>query len=130
MTEATTREPMTLSPAQRRIAVKLSEIPDEQLASRAGRHRWALDELETGVPLPRGLSAIPQHDGSYQLQDECSRCRKTRIVTTLPKGVYDINAEYTYHNPDDWVTLHQDLDATKRVLRAENVARNAGRLFR
>jgi len=121
--------------SRQRIATRLSEIPDGQLACRAGRHKWALDELETGKPLPKGLTAIPvadseQRRGVYQLRDVCNRCRKVRIVTTLPNGIYDVNADYAYHDPDDWVKLAAELDVTKRDLRAENVARNADRLFR
>lgn len=132
MTEtATARHAMQTSPAERRrVATRVSEIPDNQLACRAGRHKWPLDDLQYGKPVPKGLQAIPQVDGCYQLRDVCQRCGKVRVLTTLPKGVFDVSADYDYRNPSDWVTLGEELNVTKRDLRAENVARNAGALFR
>jgi hypothetical protein len=130
MTEATTRHAMASSPARRRrIATKLSEIPDGQLTCRAGRHDWPLDKLQNGKALPRGLAAVPQNDGCYQMRDTCQRCGKVRVVTTLPRGIFDVSADFAYSDPADWVTLADELDVTKRDLRAENIARSAGRLF-
>jgi hypothetical protein len=114
----------------RRFTSKIEEIPDNQLACRAGRHKWPGDDLEAGKPLPKGLKAIPTAQrGVYQLVDECQRCGKVRRMDTLPRGVYDVSAEYSYADPKDWVTVDPDLDVTKRDLRQENFRRNAKRLF-
>jgi rRNA maturation protein Nop10 len=122
----------TITLPQQRIATKLSEIPDDQLACRAGRHMWPSDALQAGKPLPRGLTAVPhaQTRGVYQLRDTCQRCGKVRVMDTLPNGVYDVNAQYSYRDPKNWVKLDQSLDVYKRDLRAENFARAAGELFR
>lgn len=123
-----------IAPA-RRVANKVSEIPDDQLACRAGRHKWPSDDLQTGKPLPKGLRAVPYQDGEqrrlgvFQLIDECQRCGKKRVMDTLPRGVYDVSAWYNYTDPKDWVKLDQSLNIHKRDLRAENFARNADRLF-
>jgi hypothetical protein len=122
---------MQTSPARRRrVATKVNDIPDGQLACRAGRHDWPMDRLQVGKPLPRGLEVDPAPGGCYQMTDICQRCGKRRIVTTLPQGVYDTSADYDYKDPADWVRLGRDLEVTKRELRAENIARNAERLFR
>lgn len=115
----------------RRFARTIAEIPSDQLACRANRHKWGSDDLEVGKPLPRNLKAVPTAQrGVYQMVDECSRCGKIRVMDTLPKGVYDVSAEYAYHDPKDWVTIDPDLNVTKRDLKAENFRRNASRLFK
>lgn len=122
----------TATTTRQRVANRLSEIPDDQLACRAGRHMWPSDSLQAGKPLPRGLTAVASAEtrGVYQLRDVCQRCGKTRVMDTLPKGVYDVNAQYSYRDPKNWVKLDQSLEVYKRDLRAENFRRSAGELFR
>lgn len=114
---------------KKRIARTLNEIPDNQLACRSGRHDWPMDRLQVGRALPKGLRAVPYTSGQYQLVDECQRCGKTRTITTLSDRSFDVDASYVYADPKEWVTLHEDLEVTKRDLRAENIRRNADRLF-
>ena len=114
----------------RRVADRLSEIPGNQLACRGGRHLWPYDQLETGKPIPRGLTAIRQSgNGVWMLQDTCTRCGKTRWCLTLPMNIFDTAARWHYIDPKDWVKLSADLEVTKREVRAENIARNASRIF-
>jgi hypothetical protein len=96
------------------------------------RHDWPFDRLQDGKPLPKGLTAepVPQTDGVYELRDTCARCGKVRWRLTLPRGVYDVGAQWSYIEPPDWVKLSQDLEITKSDIRAEVLARNAARLFR
>jgi hypothetical protein len=114
---------MATSPAVRkRIATKVDEIPDRQLACRAGRHKWPLDELEVGKKAPKGLEISPSPSG-YQLDDVCTRCGKTRTFTTHG-NILDDTTDRRYKDPKDWVKLDRDLEVTKNKLRAALIIRS------
>jgi hypothetical protein len=115
---------------EKQIANAISEIPDDQLACRAGRHKWPSDDLQHGRPLPKGLHAHRTADNCFVLEDVCSRCGASRMMDTLPGGRMDALANWRYIYPKDWLHLSRDLESTKRDLRAENLSRCAGMLFR
>jgi hypothetical protein len=117
---------------KKRIAKRVSEIPNDQLACRAGRHLWPFDQLQAGKAIPRGLTVepLPEARGVYEVRDVCPRCGKTRWMLTLPDSSIDPGANWSYVDPKDWVTLDRDLEVTKRDLRTANFALNSERLLR
>jgi hypothetical protein len=97
----------------------LSEIDDDQLACRAGRHDWPV--LKAGAKkLPKGMAASRQADGCFQITETCGNCRKKRVTTTLPGGVFDVDARRDYEDPENWVKIPRDLGLTRRDLVGEN----------
>jgi hypothetical protein len=96
----------------------LANLPDEQLGCMSQRHPWPLIDPRKRQ-LPNGISARPQHDGCYQIEETCPNCGKVRWYTTLPGGVFDVNVIYRYRDPQGWVTKHDDVEATRRDYKAE-----------
>jgi hypothetical protein len=103
----------------------LNEIPDEQVVCRSGKHDFAMDTAEIGKPLPRSVSARPQHDGCYQIVDPCGRCGAVRITVTLPGGGLDGDLDYRLVYPKDWHRIPREYPHGRRVLRRENFRRSA-----
>lgn len=81
---------------EERQADWLHNLPNKFIPCRGDRHDFPV--LKPG-PLPRGIRAIPQHDGSFQMVSICRNCGRERTKTTLPAGVYDFSAKYTYKDP-------------------------------
>lgn len=78
----------------------LAHVDDKTIECRGGMHDWP--QLRIGK-LPKGISAIPLKDGTYQLKITCRNCSRTRTRTTLPRGYYDASATYTYKGgPEDF----------------------------
>jgi len=96
----------------------LASVPDEQLMCMTQRHPWPLIDLRKRS-LPKGIGAVRQHDGCYQIRETCPNCGKTRWYTTLPGGVFDVNVQYRYDSPPGWVVKHDDIEATRRDYKAE-----------
>jgi hypothetical protein len=71
----------------------LHGVDDRTVACRGDHHDWPI--LKPG-PLPRGVSAVPQHDGCFQVTITCKNCGRWRRKTTLPGGGYDTSAVYAY----------------------------------
>jgi hypothetical protein len=117
-------------PGQRKkIANTIGEIPLDQLACRATAHRWALNDLEFGKRLPRGLSAERVGvEGVFELVDECLRCGKQRRIITGVNGQVGTGTRY-YRDPIDWVRLSADLEVVKADLLTVHLANNAAALF-
>ncbi len=105
----------------------LANLPDDQLECMSQRHVWPVIDLHK-TSLPKGISAARQHDGCYQVRETCPNCGKVRWYTTLPGGVFDVNAQYRYEDPQNWVTKHDDIEATRRDYKAELFRRAAGQL--
>lgn len=99
----------------------LNEIPDEQLACRAGRHDWPV--LVPGRKLPQNFRVARERDGVFQLTEICGRCGEERTMTTLPRGVFDMGAVYAYKYPKDWVRVPRDVELSRRDCVAENLRR-------
>lgn len=72
----------------------LHNLDDKFLECRGDHHDWPV--LKLGTDLPRGVSAIRQRDGCYQLKMRCKNCGKVRSKLTLPKGVWDLDVGWAY----------------------------------
>lgn len=124
-------KPRTVAPASTRGRVKvlksddtvltkaqfLARLSDDQLTCRANAHVWPVP-----VPnrkRPKGFNAIRQHDGCFQITHTCDRCGETRETVTLPGGVLDTSAKYTYRYPDGWVRFALEDDISRADIRAE-----------
>lgn len=105
----------------------LGTVPDDQLECMTQRHPWPLIDLRD-KRLPKGIRAVRQHDGCYQIEETCPNCGKARWYTTLPGGVFDVNVIYRYKDPQGWVTKHDDVEATRRDYKAELFRRAAEQL--
>jgi hypothetical protein len=65
---------------------RLDGLDPRILACRGDRHDWAPMVIKGGL-LPKGVSAIRQRDGSYELRQECrTGCGRYRRKRTLPGG--------------------------------------------
>jgi hypothetical protein len=71
----------------------LNGIDDDIVACKGGHHDWP--HIKPGK-LPKGVQAVPQRDGCFQIRETCRSCRLVRIKTTLPGGYYDASAKYVY----------------------------------
>lgn len=78
----------------------LNNADDEVICCKAERHTF--EKLRPG-PLPKSVKAVPQHDGSFQMEQTCLDCTTVRIKTTLPGGVLDHSARYTYRHPPGYL---------------------------
>jgi hypothetical protein len=108
----------------------ISDMTEGELTCRArGRHDWPSDRLRPNRALPKGITPVRQHDGSYQIAEWCRDCEKERTWTTLPKGIYDTDVTYRYKNPQRWVTIPRDVEYTQRDLKAAKLAIVADDLF-
>jgi hypothetical protein len=117
------------APALDREATDLiASIPPDQLACRARRfHDFPI--LRAHRTVPKGITAVPQADGCYQIRETCRVCGLIRYKTTRPGGAYDLDAHYVYERPDDWVVIPRDLDITQADLQAANWELCAEQLF-
>jgi hypothetical protein len=95
----------------------LSRIPEDQLACRAQGHSWP--KIRPDRELPRGTSAARQRDGAFQVRETCAVCGTVRTWTTLPGGAFNMDVQYRYEHPQDWVTREQDLAVYGRDYKAE-----------
>jgi hypothetical protein len=77
----------------------LHNLPDKFIPCRGDHHDWPV--LKPGK-LPRGIRAIPLHDGSFEMTAICRNCGRERTKTTLPRGVYDRDAKYVYRDPEGY----------------------------
>jgi hypothetical protein len=104
----------------------LASIPDGQLMCRATHfHPFpSLDPRDEDLPI--GISALPQKDGCWQMNETCPNCGKVRWYTTLPGGWFDLDVLYQYKPPRDWVTLPADspFTVTARDYKSELFRRN------
>jgi hypothetical protein len=74
----------------------LHGLDDRIIACRGDHHDWPV--LRPGK-LPRGIKAMPQSDGGYQLTITCRGCGRQRTRTTLPGGLLERGARYGYKDP-------------------------------
>jgi hypothetical protein len=96
---------------------------DVIIACRGQGHSWP--KIRPGK-LPRGMKAIPQHDGGYELVTTCRDCGMVRRLITLPSGMIDMPAKYSYVQPDGYkapkgskVTRRECLAESWRRMREE-----------
>jgi len=106
----------------------LGTIPDEQLACMSQRHPWPVIDLKKKT-VPKGISALPQHDGCWQIRETCPVCGKVRWYTTLKGGAFDTSVQYRYEDPPNWVVRHSEIEATRRDYKAELFRRVLGQSF-
>jgi hypothetical protein len=78
----------------------LNNADDEVIFCKGERHTF--EKLRSG-PLPKSVKAIPQHDGSFQLEATCTDCGTVRIRTTLPGGYLDRSVHYSYRHPEGYL---------------------------
>ena len=97
--------------------------PDSILACRGQGHAWP--KLRPGR-MPKGMSALPQREGGYQLITTCRDCGMERTLITLPSGEIDMPARYAYRQPDGYkapkgthVTRRECLAESWRRMREE-----------
>lgn len=104
----------------------IESIPDPQLECMSQHHQWPLIKLGR-KKFPKGISAVPQQDGCFQIRETCTNCGKVRWFTTVKGGFFDTSAivVYRYDDPDGWVKRPRNeiLDVTRRDLTAELFSR-------
>jgi hypothetical protein len=79
----------------------LYNTSDIILACRGQGHAWP--KLRAGR-LPKGVNAIRQIDGSWEIVSICRDCGMERRLVTLPTGDIDYPARYTYKSPKGYKT--------------------------
>lgn len=95
----------------------LASLSAEQAVCMGQGHDWP--KIKPGKALPRGIEAVPQHNGQFQVRETCPVCKTVRTWTTLPGGAFDLDIQYRYEHPKDWVTRHGDVEVTRRDIRAD-----------
>ena len=91
----------------------LHDTDDKILACRGQGHAFPKLRGARGG-LPRGIQAARQHDGGYQITSTCRDCGVKRTLTTLPGGVLDLPAKYTYEYPEGYAAPKGTANLTGR----------------
>jgi hypothetical protein len=108
---------------ERELLALLNTVPDTQVRCRAGRHKWPFDDAVPGKPLPRGISARPQADGTSLIVEACGRCGKERRFLTGVGGALTGDETFGYSKPKDWVQIPREYGAGPRTFRREQLRR-------
>ena len=95
----------------------LARLSPEQAECMGQGHSWP--KIRSGRALPKGVDAVPQKMGAFQVRETCQVCRSVRIWTTLPGGAFDMDIQYRYIHPDNWVTQETGTGVTRRDIRAD-----------
>jgi hypothetical protein len=95
----------------------LASLGEAQATCMSQGHSWP--KIRPGKALPKGVDAVPQRMGAFQVRETCPVCRTIRTWTTLPGGAFDMDVQYRYEHPQDWVTKHGDVDVTRRDIKAD-----------
>lgn len=99
----------------------LHDLDDNIVVCKGQRHDFA--KIRPGK-LPRGLEAVPQKDGCYQIRQRCRNgCGVVRTMTTLPGGVFDMDVQYRYEYENPAFHAPRDTGLTARDYMAEAVRR-------
>jgi hypothetical protein len=77
----------------------VNSLDDDFLSCRGDRHSFP--KLRPG-PMPRGVNAVRQFDGSFQLTFTCPDCGTERTRTTLSGGGIERPVRYTYRYPQGY----------------------------
>jgi len=93
----------------------LASMDDDQAVCMSQGHSWP--KIRPNKPLPKGIEAIPEKNGQFQVRETCSSCKTVRVWTTLPGGAFDMDITYKYIRPEHWVVRHGE-DVTPRDIRA------------
>lgn len=80
----------------------LTSLDDNMLACRGQQHAWP--KLRPGKVTNKLISIQPAAEGCYQLRERCADCPKTRWKLTLPGGVLDPGARWSYNNPPGYAS--------------------------
>jgi hypothetical protein len=94
---------------RRKSLADLKHVSDETVVCRGDHHDWP--QLKPG-PLPKGIRAEPtaHRDGSQFVIETCRNCGRQRYKVTLPKGVWDVGAQWQYRGgPADFSHPGEDL---------------------
>lgn len=95
----------------------LASLSPEQATCMGQGHDWP--KIRPGRALPKGVDAVPQRMGAFQVRETCSTCKTVRTWTTLPGGAFNLDIQYRYEHPKDWVVRHGEVDVTRRDIRAD-----------
>lgn len=95
----------------------LASLPPGQATCMSQGHSWP--KIRPGKPLPKGVEAVPQRLGAFQVRETCPVCNSVRIWTTLPNGGFNLDVQYRYEHPEDWVIRDGSVDVTRRDIRAD-----------
>ena len=75
----------------------LTSLDDNVLACRGQQHSWP--KLRPGKISDKRIKITYAKDGCYVLREYCEDCPKYRWKLTLPGGVLDPGARWSYNNP-------------------------------
>jgi hypothetical protein len=95
----------------------LASLSPEQATCMSQGHSWP--KIRPGRALPKGVDAVPQKMGAFQVRETCPVCDTVRIWTTLPGGGFDLDVQYRYEHPRSWVTKESGVDVTRRDIKAD-----------
>jgi hypothetical protein len=104
----------------------LASLGEAQATCMSQGHSWP--KIRPGKALPKGVDAVPQKLGAFQVRETCPVCHTVRTWTTLPGGGFDMDVMYRYEHPQDWVTKDSDVDVTRRDIKADVWAQFGGAL--
>lgn len=95
----------------------LASLGEGQATCMSQGHSWP--KIRPGKSLPKGVDAVPQKMGAFQVRETCPVCHTVRTWTTLPGGAFDMDVSYKYERPRDWVVRDGDVDVTPRDIKAD-----------
>jgi len=86
-------------------------LDDDVVSCLGDHHDWEKLNPRKGIP------AVANHDGSYQLISTCGDCGRIRFKTTLVGGAWDMTAKWEYR---DGPRPPKGLGLTRTAYAAEN----------
>jgi len=95
----------------------LAQLSPEQATCLSQGHEWP--KIRPGRALPKGVDAVPQKMGAFQVRETCPTCKTVRTWTTLPGGGFDMDVQYRYEHPKNWVTQETGTGVTRRDIKAD-----------
>lgn len=95
----------------------LASLSAEQATCMSQGHSWP--KIRPGKALPRGVDAVPDKMGAFQVRETCPVCHTVRTWTTLPGGAFDMDVQYRYEHPKDWVVKDSHVEVTRRDIKAD-----------
>lgn len=94
----------------------LAGLSPEQATCMSQGHSWP--KIRPGKALPKGVDAVPQKMGAFQVRETCPVCRMVRTWTTMPGGAFDVDVQYRYERPEGWVVRDSSIEVTRRDIKA------------
>jgi hypothetical protein len=92
---------------------------DAIIACRGQGHNWP--KIRPGRKQKKGVNIdpSPERDGSYYIMVTCADCGKRRYTVTLPSGMLDLPARYSYIDPEGY-KAPKGVPVTRRQCLAES----------